>query len=113
MQALFGPDWRSSIGKNHDETRVEVLLDAPRGSPSHTMHQWLCPDSRLKRSPRPATDAEHQMIGKVREMQDTIRRRIGAGKSPSMADMQAILSSYGSDWPSHLQTYKIATNTMD
>lgn len=113
MQTLFGPNWRRSIGKDHDETRLDVLLDAPRGSPSYVMHQWLSPDSRLERSPRPATDAEQQVIGKAREMQDAVRRRIGAGKSPSAADMQAVLSSYGSDWISHLQTYTLAINTMD
>lgn len=113
MQTLFGPDWHSSIGKDHDEARLDVLLDPPRGSPSYSMHQWLNPDNRLERSPRPATDAEQQMIGKVREMQDAVRRRIGAGKSPSSADMQAILSSYGPDWTSHIQTYTLAVNTMD
>lgn len=113
MQALFGPDWRSSIGKNHDKIRLEVLLDAPRGSPSYAMHQSLNLDSRLERSPRPATNAEKQVIGKSREMQDLVRRRIGAGKSPSSADMEAILSSYGADWISHTQTYMLAINTMD
>lgn len=113
MQALFGPDWRRSIGKHHDEARLDVLLDPPRGSPSYALHQWLSPDNRLERSPRPATDAEQQMIGKVREMQDAVRRRIGAGKSPSSADMQAILSSYGLDWTSHVQTYTLAINAMD
>lgn len=113
MKALFGPDWRASIGKNYDETRLDVLLDPPRGSPSYALHQWLSPDGRHERSPRPATDAEQQVIGKVRAMQDAVRRRIGAGKSPSTADMQAILSSYGSDWTSHLQTYMLAINTMD
>lgn len=113
MKALFGPDWRNSIGKSHDQTRLEVLLDPPRGSPSYALRQWLSPDGRLERSPRPATDAEQQVIGKAREMQDAVRRRIGAGKSPSTDDMQAILSSYGSDWTSHLQTYMLAINTMD
>lgn len=113
MQALFGPDWRRSIGKHHDEARLDVLLDPPRGSPSYALHQWLSPDNRLERSPRPATEAEQQMIGKVREMQGAVRQRIGAGKSPSSADMQAILSSYGPDWTSHVQTYTLAINTMD
>ncbi|KAK7710394.1 hypothetical protein SLS64_005979 [Diaporthe eres] len=113
MQALFGPDWRSSIGKAHDETRLDVLIDPPRGSPSYAKYQSLYPDGRLLRSPRPATDAEQQVIGKAKEMQDAVRRRIGAGKSPSSADMEAILSSYGMDWILHVQTYMLAINTMD
>lgn len=113
MQALFGPDWRSSIGKAHDETRLDVLIDPPRGSPSYAKYQSLYPDDRLERSPRPATNVEKQVIGKAREMQDVVRRRIGAGNSPSTADMQAVLSSYGPDWDSDLQTYFLAINAMD
>lgn len=113
MQALFGPDWRRSIGKDHHETRLDVLLDGPPGSPSYAFYPELRPDSRLERSPRPATDAEQQVIGKAREIQDEFRRRVGVGKLPLVTDRQAILSSLGPDWISHLQTYRLALNTMD
>lgn len=113
MKALFGPDWRNSIGRNHNETRLDVLLDPPRGSPSYAKNQCLYPDGRLKRSPRPATEAEQQVIGRAREMQHAVRLRIGTRNSPSMADMQAILSAYGPDWSPYLQTYSLAVNTMD
>lgn len=113
MQLIFGPDWRSSLGDTYTKARIDALLDPPRGSPSYAMNRSLNPDIRHQRSPRPATESEKQVITQVREMQDAVRRRIGAGKSPSKDDMQAILSSYGPDWPSHLQTYMLAINSMD
>lgn len=112
MQLIFGPNWRSSLG-NYDEARIEILLDPPRGSPSYALNKQQGLFDRLERSPRPATESEKQVITQVKEMQDVVRRKIGAGKSPSSSDMQVILSSYGPTWTSHLQTYMLAINTMD
>ncbi|POS70218.1 hypothetical protein DHEL01_v211386 [Diaporthe helianthi] len=116
MQLVFGPDWRECLGKLYDETRIDVLLDPPRGSPSFAITKYLNTDNWLKRSPRPGIESEKELINQVtlgRKMQDAVRRRIGAGKSPSTHDMKAVLSSYGPDWTSHLQTYMLAINTMD
>lgn len=114
MQALFGPNWRRDMTKAHEETRLEILLSPPHGSPSYAMNAATSSDlSSLARSPRPATDAEQQEITKVREIQEAVRQRVGAGKAPSKDDMMAILMGFGPDWPSNLQTYMLAVNTMD
>ncbi|KAG8169432.1 hypothetical protein KVR01_000177 [Diaporthe batatas] len=106
MQLIFGPEWRRSLGKTYEDARIEILLDAPRGSPSYAMNQGLIGANRLERSPRPATESEKQLIGEVREMQYMMG-------SPSSNDTKAVLSSYGADWTSHLRTYMLAINTMD
>lgn len=112
MKTLFGPN--CSIGRIHEETRLEVLFDPPRGSLSYAIHEEQCPDSRLERSPRPATDAEQQVIGKAREIQVEIRQRIGVGMLPSTAAYDSWMSyDWGSPPESCYQTYMLAVKTLD
>ncbi|KAK4135801.1 hypothetical protein BT67DRAFT_433216 [Trichocladium antarcticum] len=112
MRLLFGPQWEKQMKKDHQETRMECLLDPPPGSPSHVMNAYF-DDSPMVRSLRPATKAEEQRVEEVRELQTLIRRRVGAGKSPSGSDMQAILSTFGADWVRRIPAYTMAVNTMD
>ena len=112
MHLLFGPNWRKDLLKSYDEVRAEVLLSPPRGSPAYVLAADLdkgAPDW----SPRPPSEAEQRNIEEVRKMQSAIRERVGERKSPTNADMQAILMSFGPDWVQYLPLYQIAVNTMD
>ncbi|KAF6807017.1 hypothetical protein CSOJ01_08440 [Colletotrichum sojae] len=111
LKLLFGPNW-SSQAKEYEDARMEVPIDPPRGSPSYAMnayHDNGAPPS----TPRPASDAEREKVAQIRGLQAKIRERVGAGKAPSWDDREAILLSFGPNWPEHLQTYMLATNTMD
>lgn len=110
MKLQFGPNWCNDV--KHEDTRIDVLLDPPRGSPSYAMNSFF-DDETLDRSPRPATDAEQRRITEVKEMQETIRRRVGAGRRPSKQDMMTILTASGPNWTGKLSIYTLAANTMD
>jgi hypothetical protein len=112
MRLLFGPQYENTVKESHEEARLTCLLDPPPGSPSHVLNSTL-DDPSLGRSPRPATEAEKQKVQEIREIQALIRQRVGVGKSPSSADMQAILPTFGGNWVEKLPTYTLATNTMD
>ncbi|KAK3309256.1 uncharacterized protein B0T15DRAFT_391441 [Chaetomium strumarium] len=100
MRLLFGPQYESTLKEPYEKFRIGLLLDPPPGSPWHAMDADLgMDDPFLVRSLRPATEAEKQKVEEVREMQALIRQRVDTGKSPSLADMHAILT--------------MAVNTMD
>lgn len=98
--------------KTYDEVRAEVLMEPARGSPAYVTAAQLDSGSPGW-SPRPASESEQRKIDEVREMQSAIRRRVGAGKSPTTADMQAILTGFGANWVQYLPLYQLAVNTMD
>ncbi|KAK1980131.1 hypothetical protein LZ30DRAFT_595392 [Colletotrichum cereale] len=113
IQRLFGPSSLSTMMKeDHENARLEVLLDPPRGSPSYNFRA-LHDDPSLTRSVRPPTEAEQQRLQEVRDMQQRIRDKVGAGKSPSSDDMKSILTTLGPEWPTKLSLYMMAANTMD
>lgn len=112
MRLLFGPQYERTLKEDHETARIECLLDPPPGSPWHVLNASMH-DPSLVRSLRAATEAEKQKVEEVREMQALIRGRVGAGKSPSSADMHAILQTFGPNWPAKLPTYTLAANTMD
>ncbi|KAH6845738.1 hypothetical protein B0I37DRAFT_447581 [Chaetomium sp. MPI-CAGE-AT-0009] len=111
MRLLFGPQYEKTLKKDHEEARIECLLDPPPGSPWHVLNYMNNPS--LVRSLRPATEAEKQKVEEVREIQGLVRQKIGAGKSPSTADMQTILMTFGPNWSTKLPIYTLATNTID
>ena len=112
MRLLFGPQYESTLKESHGSARIEHLLDPPPGSPCKVFNAYM-DDPSLVRSPRPATEAEKQKVEEFKEIQALIRRRVRAGTSPSSADMQAILMTFGPNWATKLPTYSLATNTMD
>ncbi|KAK5732154.1 hypothetical protein LTR17_010731 [Elasticomyces elasticus] len=90
IELLFGPNWQRDVQESHDECRMEVLLEpAP----------WL---TKLCNE-----------VDEVRRMQELVRARVGAGKSPTRDDTHAIMTSFGADWAEKLDTYTLALNTMD
>ncbi|KAJ0162667.1 hypothetical protein CTA2_4206 [Colletotrichum tanaceti] len=112
IRLLFGPNAPKSMAEDHAEARIEALLDPPPGSPAYVMSAYNN-DTDIPRSPRPATEAEHKKLRDIREMQEAIGNKIGAGKSPQRDDMKTILSSFGPNWPTKLPLYTLALNTMD
>lgn len=114
MRLLFGPNYGTSLEEQHEEVRLQCLLEPPPGSPAHVMITKMnMNDSCLVRALRPATEDEEGMIAEVRGLQALIQGRVGVGNRPSVADMQAILKMYGEDWPGILLSYSLAVRTMD
>ncbi|KAL1878221.1 hypothetical protein Daus18300_002138 [Diaporthe australafricana] len=113
IRMLFGPNWQKDIGARYQKTRLEILLDPPRFSKCQFIIDWMINDQALKRSPRPATDAEQQEIVKVRQMQETIRQRVGARMIPTISDTQAIQAGFGLYMTCFAETYMLALDTMD
>ncbi|KAK4889814.1 hypothetical protein LTR27_011432 [Elasticomyces elasticus] len=112
MELLFGPGWQQDVQGCHDECRMEVLLNPPHGSPSYAMSASL-DNGGPGWSPRPAAQAEQRRVDEVRQMQELVRARVGAGKSPTRDDTHAIMTSFGAHWAEKLDTYTLALNTMD
>lgn len=110
LRLLFGPRCLRTLNF-HQDYRLTQLLDPPPGSPWHDYENHFR-DASLVRSLRPADEAEKQMMGQVREMQAMIRQRFAA-RSPSLADMQAIVKSFGNAWKEGVRVYIMALNTMD
>jgi hypothetical protein len=98
--------------KTYDEVRAEVLLNPPRGSPAYALAADL-DDGAPAWSPRPPSESEQRKVDEVRKMQSAVRERVGDGKSPTTADMQAILTSFGANWMEHMPLYQLAVNTMN
>ncbi|KAF2640372.1 hypothetical protein P280DRAFT_480825 [Massarina eburnea CBS 473.64] len=114
LELFFGPNWRSSMRLNHEEVRIEVLLNPPPGSPAYVLAASMHMDDDAPAwSPRPVSDSEKRTIDEVRAMQSLVRERVGAGQSPSNAVMKDILTSFGANWVDKLPLYQLAVNTMD
>ena len=99
MKLIFGAKWAESLQSTYDETRLEVLLNPPPGSPSYAMTSrsgW--DEGAPTRAPRPASQAEQTKINQVKEMQTRIRQRLGNRTDPTNADMMAILTAFGAQW---------------
>lgn len=107
MELPFGPNCCKDV--NHEETRFDVLLDPPRGSPIYAMNATF-DDMPLDRSP---TGAEQRKTKEVKEMQEAIPRHVGAGRQPGSQDMVAILTAFGPNCTEKLPIYTLAVNTMD
>ncbi|VBB79594.1 Putative protein of unknown function [Podospora comata] len=95
MRLLFGPNYGTSLEEQHEEVRLQCLLEPPPGSPAHVMITKMnMNDSCLVRALRPATEDEEGMIAEVRGLQALIQGRVG-------------------DWPGILLSYSLAVRTMD
>ena len=93
---------------------MELLLNPPRGSPSYAVTVGSDLDNGAPTwSPRPASEGEESRVADVREMQALVRQRVAEGTSPSKADMMAIVTSFGAEWDTKMETYTLAINTMN
>ncbi|KAK5132907.1 hypothetical protein LTR08_008353 [Meristemomyces frigidus] len=114
IKLLFGPQWAQTLQSTYDETRVEVLLDPPQGSPSYAMtHRSGWDTDAPVRLPRPARETEQRKVDEVKAMQTRVRQRMGSRKEPNNADMMAVLDAFGAQWSDILPVYNLAMNTMD
>ncbi|KAK3374335.1 hypothetical protein B0T24DRAFT_667390 [Lasiosphaeria ovina] len=112
LELLFGPHYKQGVKKDHEDMRIECLLDPPPGSPSHAKYATTDAAS-LNASPRPATEAEQKMVKEVRDIQEQIRKRRAKGKPPSQEDMFAILWPItGRNWEAKYPVFVLARNTM-
>lgn len=94
-----------------DEARIDILLEAPVGSPSYAVNYLI--DRSVVSSPRPASSEEMARVQTVRAMQQAIRTRLGARREPTSQDIMPVLMTFGGDWATMLPTYQLAVNTMD
>ncbi|KXH28088.1 acyl-CoA dehydrogenase domain-containing protein [Colletotrichum salicis] len=99
MQVLFGPTFLSQ--KNElERTGLEILLDAPRGSPVHQMQKFDdAGGDHLTRAVRPPSQTEQETMKEVREIQKKVQRKIGVGNSPDSGVMREILMTMGPNRP--------------
>ena len=91
---------------------MEILLDAPVGSPGYEI-KVENEEGSLVSSPRPASEEEAANIRTIREMQRAIRKRVGSRREPTVHDMAAILIPYGANWETMVPNYLLAVLTMD
>ncbi|KUJ11649.1 uncharacterized protein LY89DRAFT_722756 [Mollisia scopiformis] len=111
LRLLLGPNWQSA-SSTWSEARIEILLDAPIGSPSYAFHKRN-DEGGLVSSPRSASVDETARIQTVREIQQAIRTRLGTRRQPTTQDMKAVLLTFGNNWGAMLPDYNLAVNTMD
>ncbi len=111
LQFLLGREWKDQEDLINEQ-RILVLLSPPQGSPAYVLTSSR-DEGAPAPTPRPATAEEEQKIQTVRNLQTTLAARMGSRQTPSTADMQAVLSSFGANWDEMLPMYQLATNTMD
>lgn len=113
------PSTEDFFSKAYKDIRLEILLRPPPGSPSYVYAEGLGLDDGYPPStwtPREPSPAEAREIREVRDMQETVRRHMGArGVSDvSNADMRDIVAqNFGDRWVDGMQVCTCALNTMD
>ncbi|KAK0701892.1 hypothetical protein B0T26DRAFT_877162 [Lasiosphaeria miniovina] len=112
LELLFGPHYEQGVKKDHENMRIECLLDPPPGSPSHAKYATTDAAS-LNQSLRPATEAEQERVKEVRDIQERIRKRRAEGEPPSQEDTLAILWPIsGRNWEAKYPAFVLARKTM-
>ncbi|KAI0885385.1 uncharacterized protein GGS22DRAFT_143058 [Annulohypoxylon maeteangense] len=114
---FFGQNKSNSVTQAHKSNRMEALLDPPAGSSMDVMARSRKFDENCPpRNVRPPSQAEAGEIKKIRDMQETIRRHMGARgvEDVTSSDMRDILvKNFGNRWSEALQVYNHALNSMD
>jgi hypothetical protein len=113
FQLLFGPNWAADIAEIHKASRLEILLDPPPGSPCYILHARNDQAYIRPRSVRPADEDEAKTVQEVRKYQDIIAARYPPGSEIPSNSVQQFIPMLGPDWPSKLELFTLAQNTMD
>ena len=112
LALLLGPLWECKEGILIKQTRIEVLLCPPAGSPAYATSQHLdhgCP----RRTPRAPDEEEQEELVKVHDMKAAIAKQTGGRKDVTSNDIRQVLIGMGRDWSIHLPTFELAMNTTD
>ena len=115
---LIGPHDKNKdlIQKLQHESRMEILLGAPPGSPAYALAHSLKMDENCPPwTPREASAEETGELQEIKELQDRIRAHMGSRsmKDLKTSDMQAVLTSFGASWTEMMPRYQSAINAMD
>jgi hypothetical protein len=117
IATLVGQNGMASVKATHEETRIEILLQPPRGSPMYAMAAMNKLDNNCPPwTPRPASAKEKQAIAKIQDMQGIITRHMGTRgvANISTRDMTEILiKNFGAGWSGAMPIYQNALNAMN
>ncbi|RYP70732.1 hypothetical protein DL771_005227 [Monosporascus sp. 5C6A] len=117
LSLLFGQNKAGQLDECHKDTRLEVLLRPPPGSPMYVMAKSMGYDENCPPwTPREPSATEAQKIKEIRDMQETIRRHMGSRgvSNITSGDMREILvSNFGNRWSQVMKVYQDAVNAMD
>ena len=112
FETLFGPNWKQTENTRR-ESRLQVLLDPPPGSPCYLLNVDSDKGFTQPRSVRPASEDEEEKLREVRNIQAEIAARIPAGSEITSRDQQGLIGMLGSNWAQKLEAYQLALNTTD
>lgn len=109
---LLGPLWSTKTRSIIKETRIQVLLCPPPGSPDHKLSEHL--DAGSPRwTPRASNAEEEAEIGKVTEMKERVAGHMGERKDVETKDIKEILMGMGGNWVDNLPALEKAMNSTD
>ena len=109
---LLGPLWQSVESKLIKETRIDVLLCPPPGSPNHAVSEHL--DAGSPRwTPRPPNAEEEAELGKVKDMKSKVAKQLGDRKDLNKTDLRELILSMGDNWVEGLPALQAATNSTN
>lgn len=109
---LLGPLWESRAIGIIKETRKEVLLCPPPGSPGHKLAEHFDVGSP-RWAPRAPSAEEEVELGKVTEMKQRVAGQLGGKKDVETKDIKDILMGMGGDWVNNLGALEAAVNSTD
>lgn len=94
------------------ETRIEILLCPPPGSPGHTVSEHFDVGSP-RWTPRGPSVEEEAEMGKVRDLQQRFAGQLGGGKEVKTGGIKDMLLSMGDNWADNLGALQKAVNGTD
>ena len=112
MTSLLGPLWEIKAKEVIKETRIEVLLCPPPGSPNYKASEHLDIGSP-RWAPRAPNAEEEVELGKVRNMQQRVANQLGGRKAVETEDIKDILMGMGENWADNLGALEAAMNGTD
>ncbi|KAK5682036.1 hypothetical protein LTR17_027418, partial [Elasticomyces elasticus] len=115
MRLLFGP-LSSKLMLTYREIRLQVLLDPPKGSMTHSWTRMFGLDNGCPVwSPRPATEAEQRDAQKIRHMQAAMRTTSVDGKPLNSTTMRTVFEAFAdrSDVAHQHMLDTLAVNTLN
>ncbi|KAL8656038.1 MAG: hypothetical protein Q9210_000526 [Variospora velana] len=108
---LLGPLWNIKAADAIKQTRVEVLLCPPPGSPAYTASMHM--DAGAPRyAPRGPSTEEEAELNEVRNMQQRLSEQMGgrSGSDVESSDIKEIIMGMGGDWDQNLGALEVAVN---
>lgn len=109
---LLGPLWESKAIGIIKETRKEVLLCPPPGSPGHKLAEHLDVGSP-RWAPRAPSAEEETELEKVREIKQRVAGQLGGRQDVETKDIKDVLMGMGGNWVDNLGALQAAVNSTD